>query len=173
MAAVDGCVVLLFCFLFCFFLFQFVSLVLLCFGHSVTSSDSFPKPYFWSAMLGYFLGLSVTVAIMYYFDHAQVFYVCLFHVCIDLIVLPGERGGGGGRGQTFIFMCCVVFHVFDFLFVRLQQPALLYLVPFVCAAVLICALVRGEVGAWFHFTEEAEEKKGEEKVVEKVAKKNK
>ncbi len=41
-------------------------------GQAPTSTERFPKPYFWSVMVGYFLGLSMTVAVMYWFQHAQV-----------------------------------------------------------------------------------------------------
>ena len=46
-----------------------------------TRAHKFPKPYFHSVMVGYWLGLSITLAVMYWFEHAQPALLYLVPTC--------------------------------------------------------------------------------------------
>lgn len=65
----------------------FVSLMLR-FDHTLyCHTESFKKPYFWSCMTGYFAGLSMTLYVMYAFEHAQPALLYLVPTCLISVLL--------------------------------------------------------------------------------------
>jgi len=50
--------------------------------HKVDIHESFPKPYFYSAMIAYVLGLGITLFVMIYFQAAQPALLYLVPACL-------------------------------------------------------------------------------------------